>query len=297
MSEWIFVGPGAVASVVAARLQLRGQTLYAANRKGSSIALQVEGHTRFNGNIKDIRDYPQHITHARWFIAVKAWQLAEVLHQYGRELQQASALVVSHNGLGAAESELAALAPIPRYDYVTTHGSYRKGHAVIHSGLGQSWLGFRQPPPIEENTPPDWLETLDAAMPPVFWDQDITARRWHKLAINCAINALATLADAPNGVILEADYRRQLEGICEEVALIMSQALNQPVTTHTLLAQALEVANKTAENTNSMLQDVRQQQTTEIDYLNGYIEKKGRYFNIPTPFNSALCAAIRALRV
>ena len=43
----------------------------------------------------------------------------------------------------------------------------------------------------------------------------------------------------------------------------------------------------------SMAQDIMKGRRTEIDYLNGYIERKGKELRIPTPFNSAMSHLIQ----
>ena len=44
-------------------------------------------------------------------------------------------------------------------------------------------------------------------------------RRWRKLAVNCAINPLATLAGGVNGVLRSEEARAQIRAICEEIAM------------------------------------------------------------------------------
>ena len=43
----------------------------------------------------------------------------------------------------------------------------------------------------------------------------------------------------------------------------------------------------------SMLQDIERGRKTEIDYLNGYIVKKGALVDVPTPVNEAIVDMVK----
>ncbi|MCK8360284.1 2-dehydropantoate 2-reductase, partial [Erwinia amylovora] len=53
-----------------------------------------------------------------------------------------------------------------------------------------------------------------------------------------------------------------------------------------LIDYVLEVISTTAANTSSMLQDVRAQRRTELDYINGYVIRRARAQGLSTPTNS-----------
>ncbi|HET7090219.1 MAG TPA: ketopantoate reductase C-terminal domain-containing protein, partial [Anaerolineae bacterium] len=59
--------------------------------------------------------------------------------------------------------------------------------------------------------------------------------------------------------------------------------------------RARQVAQATATNRSSMLQDVLKGRPTEIDAINGKIVERGRAVDIPTPINATLAALVRAL--
>jgi 2-dehydropantoate 2-reductase len=54
------------------------------------------------------------------------------------------------------------------------------------------------------------------------------------------------------------------------------------------------VAEKTGENSCSMLQDVLKNKTTEIDSINGYIVRQAEERSIAVPVNEALYGLIKA---
>jgi len=52
--------------------------------------------------------------------------------------------------------------------------------------------------------------------------------------------------------------------------------------------EVLRVANLTRGNMSSMLSDVRKNNPTEVDFLNGYLVRLGEQYGISMPVNKAL---------
>jgi 2-dehydropantoate 2-reductase len=63
--------------------------------------------------------------------------------------------------------------------------------------------------------------------------------------------------------------------------------------TSRLMNVVVDVAEKTAQNTSSMLQDVRAGRATEIDYINGYIIRRGRELGIDCNNNERLVQLVK----
>ena len=61
------------------------------------------------------------------------------------------------------------------------------------------------------------------------------------------------------------------------------------------IALTYEVAKKTSKNKNSMLQDILNGKTTEIDFLNGRIVKYANKLGIEVPINKVLTSLIKGL--
>jgi 2-dehydropantoate 2-reductase len=55
------------------------------------------------------------------------------------------------------------------------------------------------------------------------------------------------------------------------------------------------VAQCTAANRSSMLQDVLRGAPTEIDAINGAVVREGQRLGVPTPVNESLFSAVQAL--
>lgn len=89
-----------------------------------------------------------------------------------------------------------------------------------------------------------------------------------------------------------ADRQSELEALRSEHACVAERGEfppGHPLNAHILLDRAMQVANKTAQNISSMLQDLYSRRSvTEMEYLNGYVSKLGSEYGIPTPLNDSM---------
>jgi len=79
--------------------------------------------------------------------------------------------------------------------------------------------------------------------------------------------------------------------VAEAVALAAAEGL--AISGEEALEQVLSVAEKTAANTSSMLQDVLRGRKTEIEAINGYIVRQAREHGINTQINEALYLLVK----
>jgi 2-dehydropantoate 2-reductase len=132
---------------------------------------------------------------------------------------------------------------------------------------------------------------LRAARVEVETTRDVPRLVWEKLVANCAINPLTALAGVPNGALLDdAGLRATLLAAAAEVGAVAAARgipLGDPGTI------ALRVAEATAANRSSMLQDLERGATSEIDALNGAVVALGGRLGVPTPVNLSLWRRVR----
>jgi len=123
---------------------------------------------------------------------------------------------------------------------------------------------------------------------------DIRRSKWEKMCWNCVFNPITVLI---NDRVAKALDHPEMMGviwqIVGEVASV-SATLKVPL--------APDMAEKTVQATQairdihtSMYDDWKAGRPTEIDSLNGYIVRKGRELGIPTPVNEALTALVKAV--
>ena len=216
-------------------------------------------------------------------VVVKAWQTASVAAHLPRLLRPAGVAVTLQNGLGNRE----ALGP-RTCQGVTTLGATLLGPGHVRLG-GNGPTHIAGPGWIAEALAQAGLEAH--AVEPSQMDSLV----WGKLAVNCGINALTALWRVPNGELLthpEAASKMEQAALeCAAVAL----AKGIPLPYADPAARVREVAQRTAANHSSMLQDVLRGAPTEIEAINGVVAREGRRLGVPTPVNEELYLAIRAL--
>jgi 2-dehydropantoate 2-reductase len=155
------------------------------------------------------------------------------------------------------------------------------------------------------------------AIGPVTLTQNLRGARWSKLALNCAVSALGTIAGERLGpLVLVRRYRRlALEAMteCVEVARAEGVALEKVAGTLDLEWIALSDADRTARGSasltakhalllavglryrrmrSSMLAAIERGRTPAIDFLNGEVVTRGQRHGIATPVNARIVETV-----
>jgi len=158
------------------------------------------------------------------------------------------------------------------------------------------------------------------AIGPVTQTQNLRGARWSKLALNCAVSALGTIAGERLGpLVRQRRYRRlALEIMTEAVAVGNAEgvALEKVAGTLDLDWITLSEADRTATASmsltakhalllavglryrrmrSSMLAAIERGRTPAIDFLNGEIVERGAKHGIPTPINARICQTVWAI--
>lgn len=130
-----------------------------------------------------------------------------------------------------------------------------------------------------------------------FTPTELLQLQLEKLAVNSVLNPLTVLLDARNGSILyNFAITRTMRLLLAETSLVirsLPELQNIPNVATRFSAQRLEtivvsVANTTRDNISSMLADVRTGRKTEVEYINGYIVKRGEEIGIKCVVNYSI---------
>jgi 2-dehydropantoate 2-reductase len=218
-------------------------------------------------------------------VTLKAWQVSEAVKNLQGIMRETCPVLLLHNGMGTLD-ELKSL-PQPLLRGITTHAAKRDGTVIVHVAAGITHIGPASPAAAALS---DVAEVLQHALPDVAWHNNVTSAAWQKLAVNCVINPLTVLYDCPNGELL--NHLPEVTALCNEVAMVMERE-GQHISRETLLDYVLDVINTTAANTSSMLQDIRGERRTEIDYITGYVIRRARAQGLATPENNRLYEMIK----
>ena len=127
-----------------------------------------------------------------------------------------------------------------------------------------------------------------------FSPPDLLQMQLEKLAVNCIVNPLTVLLDARNGSILyNYALTRTMRLLLSEISLVMRSLpelqyipnVSSRFDPGRLETMVVSVAQKTKDNISSMLADARAGRQTEIDYINGWIVKRGEELGIRCMMN------------
>jgi len=158
------------------------------------------------------------------------------------------------------------------------------------------------------------------AIGPVTLTENLRGARWSKLALNCAVSSLGTIAGERLGAVVRVRrYRRlALEAMTECVAVARAEGVTLEKVAGTLdldwiaLSDADKVSRGSASLTakhalvlavglryrrmrSSMLAAIERGRTPAIDFLNGEVVARGKKHGVPTPVNQRIVDTVWAI--
>jgi 2-dehydropantoate 2-reductase len=291
----LIVGSGAMACLFAARLANSADVtmlgswtagLQALESKGVRV-VELDGEqSQANVEVLSRGDINRHYPKA--LVLVKSWQTNRAAHDLLECLGENGTALTLQNGLGNAE-RLAGVLGSERVSLgVTTTGATLIGPGQVRDGgTGPTYLAAD--PKLDA-----WASSLKQAGFEVQREQDLQALVWTKLAVNAAINPLTALLEVPNGRLLELESASELMATAAREVAAVADAFEIPLTTDDPAAFSQQVAQRTAANLSSMLQDIQRGAPTEIEAICGEITRRGDQQGIPTPLNKHLWKLINA---
>lgn len=228
-------------------------------------------------------------------VTTKAPDTLDALRDLLPQLPVDVPIALFQNGMGSQQAVAEQWPERPILAAVTTEGANRPtSELTIHAGRGQTWIGGLTSAGQQRIC--ECLTQLSTSGLDVMAEAEINQRLWRKLIINAGINPFTALLDCANGDILDASFfREHIDSVCEELAHLMT-AEGLPETNPASLRKEIEgVARNTARNTSSMRADVLRGRSTEIDFINGYIARRGAELNLDVSTNRMLTDRIKEL--
>jgi 2-dehydropantoate 2-reductase len=123
--------------------------------------------------------------------------------------------------------------------------------------------------------------------------RDFKRHQWYKLFANAVINPLTALTGEKNGIVLSRALEKTAVSIVEECVGVARQE-GMDFDKEGVLEMVRSIAEKTSQNTSSMLADIQREKRTEIDSINGYVIGLGHKHGIPVKVNETLYSLIKA---
>ena len=299
MKQIMVVGAGSVGGFFGAHLAknnpnvsflLRPRTLEAVKRNGLTIKSAKGNFTVHPPAASDPRELaiPDLI-----ILAVKAYDLDEVMTQLEPVLTDRTVILTLQNGIDTEDRIIARLhrdcvvgGVAFIYSKIVEPGvieHYKRGGVAIGELMGHKSERLSQ-----------IAEIFKQAGISCQLSEDIRKSKWEKMCWNCVFNPLTVVIDDKVAKALDhpemAGVIRQIVG---EVAAV-SAAVKVPLAPD-MAEKVVKWTQELRDIHTSMYDDWKAKRPTEIDYLNGYIVRVGRELGIPTPVNEALTAMVKTI--
>ena len=315
-----FIGAGSIGSLFGGYLASIRSDIYSTEvilfcRKNHADSINKNGLVMYNGetileiknlkafeNLDDFKEFclkELKYTFDFIFLSTKTYDIETALSQYNKLVDKCKRLVILQNGIGNEEIVSKYCHENKIIRIVTSNGALleKPGH-VIHTGKGFTKIGF---PFYNVQDDEDKLELrllydlLNFAGLEAQMVDDIIKECWEKIFVNIGINAFGALTRLKNGKLLENEGLKYLMGEAVKEAVEVAKMKNINLPKKDFIALTYDVAEKTSENKNSMLQDVLKGKKTEVDFINGRILKYANELDINTPLNKLLTYLVKGL--
>ncbi|NTV76499.1 MAG: 2-dehydropantoate 2-reductase [Methanothrix sp.] len=230
------------------------------------------------------------------FVCVKTHSLPALC----QELQESSLLeerlkrslfILLMNGMGNREVFLeAGLHPSRLQEGITSFG-------VVLAGVGRIELKGRGKTVFQEigRVERDFLaERFSEKGFEIDFSPDFRRQQYYKLLVNAVINPVTAMTRRQNGIVLSPTLRSSVQAVLAE-AVAVAAAEGLAIQEEAAVELVFSVAEKTAANTSSMLQDVLRGRSTEIEAINGYLVRQAEKHGIAVPVNGALYGMVKAM--
>lgn len=218
---------------------------------------------------------------------VKSTDTASAAAQMGPHLAADAIILSLQNGVDNAARLQALLGRevLPTVVYVATEMA-GPGH-VRHHGRGELVIG-------SSTRGAELAALFAAAGVPAQVSDNVAGALWAKLIINCAWNALSAITQMPYGRIVAGEGMVAVmhDIVTECLAVAQADGVAVPGDIHQAVA---DIERTMGGQMSSTAQDLARGKRSEIDYLNGYVLRRGEALGVATPVNRVLHTLVRLL--
>jgi 2-dehydropantoate 2-reductase len=292
------IGCGAIGSLYAAHLARVAEVWAFVRREDHALALNRDG-LRVTGTHelsvalkattkpKELPDFDFGI------VATKATQVAESIRLVGHCFDK-GAILSAQNGLGSEE-----IIACHTRGYLIRGTTFMSGtrHADTHVQYEldtPTWMGPFEPTGTPYEVVREAADLIVAGGLKAQALEDAKPAQWSKLIFNASVNGVSALTGLPHSLHFAEESRfsdlgHLLHALIEEGKSVAEGAGIR-------LHEDPWEMNKIGAMTNhppSMLQDVRHQSATEVDFLSGAIAREAHRTGVPAPLHSAVYRLIK----
>lgn len=298
MKKVCIIGCGAIGSLYAAHLARvaevwalvrREEHARALNRNG----LRVTGTHDFAVTLKATINPNEVPDCDLGIVATKATQVKDSFRMVGRRFDQ-GAVLSAQNGLGSEE----IIATLTR-GYVIRGTTFMSGtrHSDTHVQYEldtPTWMGPFEPTGTPLQIVKDAADLIVASGLKAEALRDAKPAQWSKLIFNSSVNSVSALTGLPHSPHFADQGRFSNLGHLLHALIDEGKVVAEAAGVH--LHEDPWEMNKLGAMTNhppSMLQDIRHQSTTEIDFLSGAIAQEAERVGVAAPLHTAVYRLIK----
>lgn len=205
------------------------------------------------------------------------------------------------NGVDNCE-RIRSVVPNPVFPAVVYVATMMMGPGRLkHNGRGELVIGpWEQAGSAEDET--EAMQTLAgiselfsrAAVPcPV--SKDVRRELWFKFLVNCSYNAISAIGQIEYGKMVSVHAVQSLIDTLAEEVLAIAHHEQIFITKDEATRANSMIASTMVEQRSSTAQDIARKKSTEIDFLNGLVVRKGHEYGIPTPANQSVYALVKMI--
>lgn len=248
-------------------------------------------------------------------VAVKAPATVSALEPIKHRLGRHSTICLFQNGMGQIDDLNERIFPDastrPTYMFgIMRHGIYLRSptEAILAGANGSASLGIVESDNHKSReSQAEFLMDVLLRAPFLNCERlqwaDLFKVQLFKLAANCVLNPLTAILDVRNGCIKENPELWPLHGrILQEISTVfqsLPELQRLPIdrdlfSLSSLQSDVLDTIEKTAQNSSSMREDLRKGRATEIEYINGWILRRGKELGIACDTNACLTQLVLA---
>jgi 2-dehydropantoate 2-reductase len=256
---------------------------------------------------------PQDTPIANLILATKTTSTLTALSSISHRLNAHSTILFTQNGMGTFEEALSKVFKDAERrpemaTCIVSHGVYSLGpFSAVHAGQAYISIG----PSFPLSTKPESHYLIDTILhSPVlaatsYSSKEILFLQLEKVVVNAMLNPLTVIFSCKNGELYgHAPVLKMMRMLLEEASRVIlslpemkgDEELKRRFSTLELEKRVLDVAAKTAGNTSSMLQDVRGGRETEIEYINGWLVRKGKDRGVDCEWNERVVNMVKTGR-
>jgi 2-dehydropantoate 2-reductase len=251
-------------------------------------------------------------------VACKAPATVSAIHSVKHRITRETTICLMQNGMGQVDelNQKVFTNPALRPEYIlgiVSHGLYvSKPFTAVHAGVGKISIGvvrdLQQSTATTHQLKPSTEHLLNVLTRApglgctTFDYAELLQLQFEKLVVNCVLNPLTALVDVRNGGMLNNDPLSHVQcALIAEISKVI-QALpemqgNEELSTRfgseRLTERFIYVTQLTAKNSSSMREDVRGKRDTEIEYINGYIVRRGKEVGIECVANALMMQLVQ----